>query len=114
LFANLGWREVCYRKALHKYRFGVTAEVFERETGAHIELRNTLNLGLDDTANDSVKRRHPCYYALLPNDDVHLIFNDFHELIGIRKATPLARWGFFREEKVHPMFAQPLHEGDSK
>jgi hypothetical protein len=101
----LVWPEVCYRGALRKYKFGVTAEALERETGAHIELRKNGNY-LSDDDNDFEKRRHFSYDAAVPHDYVELEFNDFHELIATTKRTPLS-WCGFQERRFHNMFEKP-------
>lgn len=97
----LFWPEIRFRLALPKYRFGATAEILERELGIQIRLRKNGNY-LTDNENDLTKRRHFSYDSRVPGDFMELEFNDFHELIGITKRTPLARFGF-RERKLHRM-----------
>lgn len=103
--AALCWPEIPYRRALAKYRFGITAEALQREIGIPIVLRKNGNY-LPDDAYDFEKRRHCAYEAIVPRDYVELEFNDFHELIGITKRTPLSRCGF-PERRLHNMFEEP-------
>jgi hypothetical protein len=103
--AALLWPELRYRIAMPKYKFGMTAEALEREIGVQIELRKNGNYLADDE-DDLNKRRHFCYDALVARDFVELEFNDFHELIGITKRTPLAKLGL-RERRFHSMFKMP-------
>jgi len=98
----LFWPEIRYRTALPKYKFGVTAEALEREIGVPIQLRKNGNY-LADNDDDLTKRRHFSYDARVPRDFLDLEFNDFHELIGITKRTPLAKCRF-RERRLHSMF----------
>ena len=100
--AMLCWPELQYRQALPKYRFGATAETLEREIGTSIRLRKNGNY-LPEDENELTKRRHFSYEARVPRDFMELEFNDFHELIGIAKRTPLAKLGF-RDRKLHSMF----------
>jgi len=97
--------EILYRRALRKYRFGITAEALQRKIGVRIQLRKNGNY-LADEDNDFVKRRHISYGAPVSRDYVELEFNDFHELIAITKRTPLSRWGF-QERRFHNMFEKP-------
>jgi hypothetical protein len=104
--AALCWPEICYRRALPKYRFGVTAETLEREAGVRIFLHKNGNY-LPEGEDDLNRRRHFCYNACVFRDYVELDFNDFHELIAITKRTPLAKLGF-HERKLHSMFKVPI------
>ena len=100
--AAVCWPEIRYRTALPKYRFGMTAEALERESGARIERRKNGNY-LDDGADDLNKRRHFCYHARVRRDFVELDFNDFHELIAVTKRTPLATLGL-AERRLHSVY----------
>src|SRR5437762_14316469 len=68
------WPEIRYRSALPKYRFGITAEALERESGIRIELRKNGNY-LPDGMDDLNKRRHCCYDARVPRGFVEIDFN---------------------------------------
>ncbi len=103
--AALCWPEILYRRALPKYRLGITAEALQRELGVRFRLRKNGNY-LHDEATDIEKRRHFSYDATVPRDYVELEFNDFHELIAITKRTPLSRCGF-RERTLHNVFEKP-------
>src|SRR6266404_552378 len=105
--AALCWPEILYRRALPKYRLGITGETLQREIGIRVELRKNGNC-LTDDATDFEKRRHFSYDAPVPRDYIELYFNDFHELIGITKRTPLARCSF-QERRLHNMFEKPKH-----
>ncbi len=82
LLSTIVWPEIQYRRALPKYKIGVTAEQIERDYGIHLELRkngNYLPEGEDDYSYD----------AYIPCDFVSVDFNDFHEILKVSKATPL-------------------------
>ena len=98
----LGWPEVRYKTALTKYKLGSTAETLQREIGVQINLCKNGNY-LPDGMDDLNRRRHFCYDARVSRDYVELDFNDFRELIAVRKNTPLAKLGF-GECRLHSMF----------
>jgi hypothetical protein len=90
LISTVVWPEVQYRRALPKYKIGVSAEQIERQYGIHLELRKNGNY-LADGEDDYQKRRHYSYDAYVPYDFVYIDFNDFHEVLKVTKTTPIAK-----------------------
>jgi hypothetical protein len=80
--------ELRYRRALQKYKPGITAEAIERDYGVHLDLRPSGNI-LSDTPTDEQRRRHPAYEAYVERDFVVVAFNADRESIDVTKLTPL-------------------------
>jgi hypothetical protein len=87
--------ELRYRRALHKYRIGITAEAIERDYGTHLDLQPTGNI-LPPGFGKEDQRRHPAYETRLPHECIIVIFNDFHEVRYVQRFTPILRieWWF--------------------
>ncbi len=54
---GLFWPEIVFRRALSKYRFGITAEALQREIGIPVTLHKNGNYLADDDS-DIEKRHH--------------------------------------------------------
>jgi hypothetical protein len=90
LLGFLGWPEFRFRRASKRYVPGATAESIESRYGVHLELQTLGNvLPWEDT--EESKRHHALYEAYVPRAFMHLIFNDYRQIIGVSSTTPLHR-----------------------
>lgn len=88
------WPEIQYRRALHKYTIGTPADAIERDYGIRLNLRSSGNIlpsGRPGEDTEYEKRHHACFVADVPQDFAQIIFNNYREIIVVKRRTPLTK-----------------------
>jgi hypothetical protein len=80
--------EVKYRRALQKYRPGVSVSALEREYGVHIQLEPSGNT-LPYPPTEEQRRKHWAFELISRDEYVIVYFNADRKVIDVMKFTPL-------------------------